>query len=92
MSGIDQTTRATEVQVEQHNQSVRRRGSERACYRKCCARCHSPAPFAPHEVRPRGLRVIVNRTVIVLTVWLARWRCRKCRHQFTDYPDFRTPL
>jgi hypothetical protein len=43
-------------------------------------------------VRSRGLRTIVEHTVLLLTVWIARWQCRKCRHVFADYPDFRTPL
>jgi hypothetical protein len=30
--------------------------------------------------------------VLCVTIWLARWRCWNCRHVFTDYPDFRTPL
>jgi hypothetical protein len=92
VSGIDQPTRGTEAQVQQHNRFVQRRGAERTCYRKFCARCESPGPFAPHDVRSRGLRTIVEHTVLLLTVWIARWQCRKCRHVFTDYPDFRTPL
>ena len=49
--------------------------------------------FSPHDTRPRNLRVVVAATsVVCLTVWLARWRCRNCRYVFTDYPDFRTPL
>ena len=49
-------------------------------------------PFSPHDLRKRGLRVIVKDMVVVLTVWMARWRCRRCRYVFTDYPDFRTPV
>jgi transposase-like protein len=36
--------------------------------------------------------VVSNHTVLLLTVWLARWRCKRCRYVFTDYPDFRTSL
>ena len=79
-------------EVEKHNDAVRRRGAERACYRKACARCDAEGRFAPHELRRRGLRLIVGQTVLCLTVWLARWRCRRCRYVFTDYPDFRTPV
>ncbi len=89
---IDQSVSPTVSKVEQHNQEVRQRGSARVCYREFCARCLKPAPFSPHDLRDRGLRVIVNDMVMVLTVWLARWRCRRCRYVFTDYPDFRTPL
>jgi len=82
----------TVVEVETHNCAVRRRSADRACYRTSCARCGKLAPFAPHQLRPRGLRLIVDHTVLCVTVWLARWRCRHCRHVFTDYPDFRTPV
>jgi hypothetical protein len=79
-------------EVEEHNRAVRRRGSDRVCYRKSCARCDAEGQLQPHDVRPRGLRLIVSHRVLCMTVWLARWRCRKCCHVFTDYPDFRTPL
>ena len=62
------------------------------CYRELCSRCGQPGPFAPYELRRRGLRLVVEHTVLVVSIWLARWRCRKCRHVFTDYPDFRTSL
>jgi len=68
-----------------------RRGSERVGYRKFCARCDAPGPFAPHDARRRGLRAIVEQSVVVLTLWIARWRCRKCRHVFTDTPPFVLP-
>ena len=79
-------------EVEEHNRAVRRRGSGRVCYRKCCARCGAGKPFGSHDLRPRGLRLVDGYTVPCVTVWLARWRCRKCRYVFTDYPDFRAPL
>ena len=79
-------------EVEEHNRAVRRPSSVRVCYRDFCGRCEAPGRFAPHELRRRGLRLIVGHTVLCLAVWLARWRCRKCRYIFTDYPDFRTPL
>ena len=79
-------------EVQKHNRAVRRRSADRACYRNVCARCDSDREFAPHELRRRGLRLIVDHSVLCLTVWLARWRCRDCRYVFTDYPDFRTPL
>ncbi len=49
-------------------------------------------PFAPHELRRRGLRLIVAHTVLCVTIWLARWQCRSCRYVFTDYPPFRPPV
>jgi hypothetical protein len=82
----------TVSEVQKHNQAVRRQSADRACYRKFCSRCEQPGPFAPHELRRRGLRLVADHMVLSLTIWLARWRCRKCRYVFTDYPDFRTPL
>jgi hypothetical protein len=82
----------TVSEVEKHNQTVRRQSADRACYRKFCGRCEQPGPFAPHELRRRGLRLVADHMVLSLTIWLGRWRCRKCRHVFTDYPDFRNPL
>ena len=89
---IDLTNSEAEAQVRQHNESVRRSGSDRVCYGEFCASCEASGPFAPHDVRDRGLRIVLENTVLSLTVWLARWRCRKCRYVFTDYPDFRTPV
>jgi hypothetical protein len=89
---IELSMPATVSEVEEHNRVVRQRSSVRVCYRESCARCDARERFAPHDVRSRGLRLIVGYSVLCLTVWLARWRCRKCRYVFTDYPDFRTPL
>lgn len=89
---IELPTPTTVSEVEEHNRAVRQRSSVRVCYRDSCARCDALGRFAPHEVRRRGLRLIVDHSVLCLTVWLARWRCRKCRYVFTDYPDFRTSL
>jgi hypothetical protein len=89
---IELPSPAAVSEVEEHNHAVRRRGSDRVCYRKSCARCDGEGRFAPHDVRPRGLRLIIGHSVLCLTVWLARWRCRNCRYVFTDYPDFRIPL
>lgn len=89
---IDQPVSQTVSEVQQHNRAVVQRGTARACYRKFCARCQEEGPFSPHDVRSRGLRVVINQMVVSMTVWLARWRCRRCRHVFTDYPDFRTSL
>jgi hypothetical protein len=81
-----------EVLVRKHNESVQRVGSDRRCYGELCARCQSRGGFRPHDVRRRGLRIVLEHAVLVVTVWLARWRCRECRYVFTDYPDFRTPV
>jgi len=89
---IELSKPATVSEVEEHNRVVRQRSSVRVCYRKSCARCDAGERFGPHDVRSRGLRLIVGHSVLCLTVWLARWRCRNCRYVFTDYPDFRTPL
>ena len=93
--GQSAPTSPIELQVDKHNRGVRQRGKLRRCYRDSCARCDTVAPFSPHDVRSRGLRVVVDhpvRSVLCLTVWLARWECPNCGLVFTDYPDFRTPL
>jgi hypothetical protein len=81
-----------------------RRGPDRRCYRQNCARCEASGPFAPHDIRQRGLRIVIEaaspgaaanqKTLRVRRemLLLVRWRCRKCRRLFTDHPDFRTPL
>ena len=79
-------------EVDAHNRIVRQPSADRACYRKVCARCDAKGKFAPHELRRRGLRLVVEHSVLCMIVWLARWRCRQCRYVFTDYPDFRTPV
>jgi len=89
---IDLSKTEAVAQVDEHNASVRKRGSDRACYVESCARCHASDSFRPHDVRRRGLRFILPHGVLVIIVWLARWQCRKCGHRFTDYPDFRTPV
>lgn len=92
MMSIGYSKSSAGSEVERHNEAVRQPRAVRACYRKSCARCDHPGRFAPHELRRRGLRLVVDHTVLCLTVWLARWRCRNCRYVFTDYPDFRTPV
>ena len=92
VSNIELPKPTTVSEVESHNGAVRQRGADRPCYRKACARCDADGRFAPHDLRRRGLRLIVDHSVLCVTVWLARWRCRKCRYVFTDYPDFRTPV
>jgi hypothetical protein len=88
---IDQSASRTLSEIERHNSSVRRR-ADRKRYRKFCARCSAEDFFSPHDLRRRGLRVVSCHAVLLMTVWLARWRCKQCRHVFTDYPDFRTSL
>jgi hypothetical protein len=92
MVNIDHSSSPAVKEVEHHNQAVRQASAVRACYREFCARCKNPGRFAPHELRRRGLRLVVNHTVLCLTMWLARWKCRHCRYIFTDYPDFRYSL
>jgi hypothetical protein len=95
---IEPPAPTTVSEVEEHNRAVRRPSADRRCNRKSCARCRERGRFAPHELRRRGLRLLVEDPVLgtpcvsCVTVWLARWRCRKCRYVFTDYPDFRTPV
>jgi len=89
---IELPRHTTVDEVETHNRAVRRQSADRTCYRDLCSRCGERGCFAPHELRRRGLRLIVNHTVLCVTLWLARWRCWNCRLVFTDYPDFRTSL
>ena len=79
-------------EIKQHNDAVQRNSRNRVCYRAICAACGKNAPFAPHDVRPRNLRYVVENNVVCVVIWLARWRCRHCRWRFTDYPDFRFAL
>ena len=65
---------------------MRRRSADRACYRQSCSRCGQRDRFAP-RVRRRGLRLLMEHTVLCVIIWLARWRCRNCRYIFTDYPE-----
>ena len=76
------------VVVNQHNEAVRMLSENRVRYRVHCAICNSDR-FAPHELRRRTLRLIVANRVLVMTLWLARWRCLECRRIWTDYPPFR---
>jgi len=92
MSIIELPQPTTVSEVDQHNAAVRQRGADRFCYRDYCPRCDKPGRFAAHDLRRRGLRLIVDYTVLCVTVWLGRWRCRHCDMVFTDYPDFRTTL
>jgi len=86
---IELPRHTTVEEVEKHNERCR---SDYARYREMCGRCGHRGGFKRHDLRPRGLRLIVEHTVLCMTIWLARWRCWKCRHVFTDYPDFRTSL
>lgn len=58
---IDQSASRTVSEIEQHNLLVRRRGADRARYRKFCARCNAEDSFSPHDLRRRGLRVVSKR-------------------------------
>lgn len=81
--------------INRHNELVRTNSGDRLCYRNTCANCgesDKKQRFAPHELRRRSLRYIVDNRVESAVIWLARWKCRNCDKIFTDYPDFRTPL
>jgi hypothetical protein len=94
VSSIVSTTplSSLEVQINEHRKALEQPGPQRRCYRSHCLRCQAAGPFAPHDVRRRGLQVIVGSVVREFSIWLARWHCRKCGCVFTDYPDFRTAL
>jgi hypothetical protein len=79
------------VVVNQHNNAVRTLAENRVCYREHCAICNGQR-FAPHELRRRSLRLIVAQRVVVMTLWVARWRCLECRRIWTDYPPFRLAI
>ena len=80
-----------ELLIQQHQRSVSQSGNARKCSRSDCARCQVPGPFAPHDVRQRGLRLVIQQQVHCIFILLARWRCRKCRFVFTDHPTFVLP-
>ena len=79
-------------QIKQHQAAVLRNSRDRVCYRTVCAACGKKGPFAPHQVRARNLRYLVENQVVCTVIWLARWRCRGCGRTFTDLPDFRTAV
>lgn len=79
------------VVVNRHNEAVRTVSENRVRYRGNCAICNGEQ-FAPHELRRRTLRLIVAQRVLVMTLWVARWRCLECRRIWTDYPPFRLAL
>jgi hypothetical protein len=73
--------------VEQHQKAV-------SCgrrYRNQCRRCEANGGFVRHELRRRQVRLIVLLTVQVLWIVVARWKCSRCGHRFTDLPDFLLP-
>lgn len=74
--------------VNRHNEAVRTVSESRVRYRRDCAICSNDR-FAPHELRRRSLRLIVANRVLIITIWVARWRCLECRRVWTDYPPFR---
>jgi hypothetical protein len=76
-----------EIIVKQHNDAVRTVSENRLRYRESCPICNGQQ-FAPHELRRRSLRLIVAQRVLVMTLWLARWRCLECRRIWSDYPPF----
>ena len=81
-----------ERRIKQHDTDVRKNSRDRVCYRTVCAGCGKNAPFAPHGLRRRTLRYIVENSVVCVVIYLARWRCRRCGRTFTDHPDFRLAL
>ena len=80
------------VEINKHNDAVRRNSRDRVRYRTICVGCEENELFAPHELRRRQLRYILGNQVIRTVIWLARWRCCNCGRRFTDHPDFRTAL
>ena len=81
-----------ETEIKRHNHDVSQGPNQRVCYQNVCTACRKSGPFAPHQVRARNLRYIVQNTVVCARIWLARWKCRNCGKTFTDYPFFRLAL
>lgn len=73
--------------LEEHREAV----SKGVRYRERCSRCDATSGFTRHEVRRRLLRLIVDLTVQVHVIVVARWKCARCRHVFTDFPSFILP-
>jgi hypothetical protein len=74
--------------LDRHQQAIR----DGVRYRNRCMRCHATGGFKRHELRRRQVRVIVDLTVQVCVIVVARWRCSRCRCVFTDLPDFHFAL
>lgn len=74
--------------LNQHRRAV----AKGTRYRNRCGRCEANGGFTRHDLRRRQVRVIVDRTVQVCSIVVARWRCSRCRHVFTDLPDFPVAL
>jgi len=74
--------------LNQHRQAI----AKRVRYRNRCGRCEANGGFTRHDLRRRWVRVIVDRTVQVYRIVVARWRCSRCGHVFTDLPDFPAAL
>lgn len=74
--------------LEKHRQAI----DAKTRYRNRCNRCKANGGFTRHELRRRKVRVIVELAVHVISIVVARWRCSRCGHKFTDLPDFRPAL
>ena len=74
--------------LDRHQQAIR----DGVRYRNRCMRCQATGGFTRHELRRRQVRVIVDLTVQVCAIVVARWRCSRCRYVFTDLPDFHPAL
>ncbi len=88
---IDQLTPLTVDVIEKHTRSVKCGGRDRVRYRNNCPHCEHRDDFAFHDVRDRKLLVLIGGGVVAILIALARWKCRRCGHSFTDYPFFRSP-
>ena len=64
------------LEINKHNDAVRRNSRDRIRYRTVCTGCTESELLAPHELRRRQLRYVVGNHVILAQLWLARWRCR----------------
>lgn len=70
--------------LDQHREAI----SKGVRYRNRCTRCEATSGFTRHELRRRRVRVIVDLAVQVFAIVIIRWRCSRCRHVFSDLPDF----
>jgi hypothetical protein len=85
---LSTTASSVLLALDEHRQAV----CEGRRYRNRCGRCEANGGFTRHELRRRQVRVIVDLTVQVCSIVVARWRCSRCGLVFTDLPDFPVAL
>ena len=82
------TSTSVSEALDRHQQAV----DAKRRYRNRCSRCEANGGFTRHELRRRKVRVIVDLTVQVSSIVIARWKCSLCGYVFTDLPGFPAAL